>query len=126
MKHEYVLYSFSVCVHSHLKAVVEEEESDMFSTVTWLVSQGDRFYSVNQTAMGWQQVGLQRKQYLILDLCWLHLSYYHELLYWSNIFSYNWPSCLLKLEQDLRSLWQNEVNMYLCGQIFNYEQTQSI
>lgn len=51
-----------VYVHSHLKAIIEEEKCDIFPTVTWLVPQGDGFYPVNQTAMGGQQVGLQRRQ----------------------------------------------------------------
>lgn len=50
-----------VCVCSHLKAVIEEEERDIFSSVTWLVSQGDGFYAVNQTAVGGKQVGLQKE-----------------------------------------------------------------
>lgn len=48
--------------HSHLKTVIEEEECDLFAPVTWLVSQSDCFNSVNQTAVGRQQVGLQRFQ----------------------------------------------------------------
>lgn len=47
-----------VYVHSHLKAVIEEEECDVFSTVTRLIPQGDCFHPVNQTPMGGQQVGL--------------------------------------------------------------------
>ena len=49
-----------VCVHSHLEAVIEEEECDMFPAITRLVSQGDGFHSINQAAVGGQQVGLQR------------------------------------------------------------------
>lgn len=49
-------------VHSHLKAIIEEEKCDMFPAVTRLVPQGDGFYPVHQTAMGGQQVGLQRRQ----------------------------------------------------------------
>lgn len=46
-------------LHSHLQAVVEEEERDVLSAVTRLVSKGDGFYPVNQNAMGRQQVGLK-------------------------------------------------------------------
>lgn len=53
---------YGVHVYSHLKAVIEEKECDMFTTVAWLISQGNCFYPINQTAMGRQQVGLQRKQ----------------------------------------------------------------
>lgn len=45
----------------YLEAVIEEEESDVFPTVTRLVSQSDCFNSVNQAAMGGEQVGLQRQ-----------------------------------------------------------------
>ncbi len=50
-----------VYVYPYLKAVIEEEECDMFTPVARLVSQSDCFYSINQTAMGGEQVGLQRK-----------------------------------------------------------------
>lgn len=46
---------------SYLKAVIEEEKCDLFSTVTWLITQSNCFYSVHQTTMGGQQVGLQRE-----------------------------------------------------------------
>lgn len=50
-----------VFVHFHLEAVVEEEQRDIFAAITWLLSQSDRLYAVNQAAMGGQQVGLQRE-----------------------------------------------------------------
>lgn len=78
------MFCTGICVHSHLKAVIEEEEGDMFSTVTWLVSQGDGLHSVNQAAMGWQQVGLQRKQKTHIEssldkLKWIPFSHYLQL-----------------------------------------------
>lgn len=45
----------------HLEAVVEEEQGDIFTPVTWLVSQGDGFNPVYQTTMGGQQISLQRQ-----------------------------------------------------------------
>lgn len=48
-----------LCSH-YLQAVIEKEECDVFTAVTWLVTQGNGFDSINQNAMGGQQVGLQR------------------------------------------------------------------
>lgn len=45
----------------HLEAVVEEEQGDIFTPVTWLVTQGDGFNPVYQTTMGGQQISLQRQ-----------------------------------------------------------------
>lgn len=49
-----------VSMHVYLKAVIKEEKCDLFPTVTWLVSQSDGFYSMDQTSMGWKQVGLEQ------------------------------------------------------------------
>lgn len=54
-----LFFFLNVELHSHLQAVVEEEERDILSAVTRLVSKGDGFYPVNQTAMGRQQVSLK-------------------------------------------------------------------
>lgn len=45
----------------HLEAVIEEEEGDIFTTVTWLVTQGNGFNPVYQATMGGQQISLQRE-----------------------------------------------------------------
>lgn len=50
-----------VLMHFHLKTVIEEEQCDIFTTVTWLISQSNGFYSVNEATMGGQQVGLERE-----------------------------------------------------------------
>lgn len=49
-------------VRPYLKAVIEEEEGDVLSSIAGLVSQGDGFHSVYQTAVRGQQVGLQINQ----------------------------------------------------------------
>lgn len=43
----------------HLEAVVEEEEGDIFTAVTWLVTQGDGFNPVHQATVRGQQISLQ-------------------------------------------------------------------
>lgn len=45
----------------HLEAVIEEEEGDIFTAVTWLVTQGNGFNPVYQATMGGQQISLQRE-----------------------------------------------------------------
>lgn len=45
----------------HLKAVIEEEQGDIFTTVTWLVTQGNGFNPVYQTTMRGQKISLQRE-----------------------------------------------------------------
>lgn len=45
----------------HLEAVIEEEEGDIFTAVTWLVTQGNSFNPVYQATMGGQQISLQRE-----------------------------------------------------------------
>lgn len=45
----------------YLEAVIEEEEGDILTAVTWLVTQGNGFNPVYQATMGGQQISLQRE-----------------------------------------------------------------